>query len=81
MPGYGPEDERQRDGDRGDQDSDPYRTSEQQLLDIRLADVQRAERRGLGLAEKYEHGIKLVLMGNEEEYGKSIWDEELYVCS
>ena len=77
MPGYGPEDERQRDGDRGDQDSDPYRTSEQQLLDIRLADVQRAERCGLGLAEEDEQRIKLVLVGDEEENGKRVGDEEL----
>ena len=81
MPGHRPEYHRQRDCARSDKDRHPDRTPEQKLLDVRLADVEGAEWRGLGLAEKYEHGIKLVLMGNEEEYGKSIWDEELYVCS
>lgn len=81
MPGHRPEYHRQRDCARSDKDRHPDRTPEQELLDVRLADVESAEWRGLGLAEKYEHGIKLVLMGNEKEYGKSIWDEELYVCS
>ena len=77
MPGHRPEYHRQRDCARSDKDRHPDRTPEQELLDVRLADVESAEWRGLGLAEENENRVKLVLMRDEEENGEGVWDEEL----
>ena len=64
VPGHGPEDHGQRDGAGGDEDGDPDGAAEQQFLDVWLADAQRPEGCGLGLAEEDEHRIKLVLVGD-----------------
>ena len=75
VPGHGPEDHRERDGACGDEDGDPDGAAEEELLDIRLADVERPEGSGFGLAEEDEHRVELVLVGDEEENGERIWDE------
>ena len=77
MSGHGPEDHRERDGARRYQHGHPNRAPKEELLDVRLADVQRAEGRRLGLAEEDEHRIELVLVRNEEEDGDRVREEEL----
>lgn len=45
VPGHGPEDHRQRNGARRDEDGHPDRTANEELLDVRLSDMKRAEGR------------------------------------
>ena len=49
-----------------DERGDPQRPPDKKLLNIRFANTQGAERRGLGLAEEDEHRVQLVLVGDEE---------------
>ena len=77
MAGHGPEDEGQGRDARCDEDTDPYRAPDEQLLHIRLLDTEGAERRRLGLAEEDEHRIELVLVRDEEEDGDRVREEEL----
>ncbi len=77
MPGHCPEDHGERDGAGCDEDGDPDGAAEEKLLDVWLADAQRPEGCGLGLAEEDEDRVQLVLVRDEEENGERIWDEEL----
>ena len=64
MTGNRPEDHRECNGAGRDKNRDPDRAAEEELLDVWLADMQCAERCGLGLAEEDEHGVQLVLVRN-----------------
>ena len=77
MTGDRPEDHRECHSAGRDKNRDPDRAAEEELLDVWLADVQCAERCGLGLAEEDEHRIELVLVRDEEEDGDRVREEEL----
>lgn len=63
-----------------DERGDPECPPDEELLHVRLANAQRAERRGLGLAQEDKDGVQLVLVRNKEENGDGVWEEELLAC-
>ena len=62
MPGYSPEEQRERRYAGSDEDADPYCAPEEELLDVWLADAEGAERSRLGLAEEDKDGVEFVLV-------------------
>ncbi len=67
MPGNSPEQQCQSCDTDCDEDADPYGAAEQELLHIRLADAQRAERCRFRLSQKNEDWVQLVLVTDEEK--------------
>jgi hypothetical protein len=60
--GHSPEDERERSDEGSYENGHPDRTAQQELLDVRFANAQRAEWCRLRLSKKDEDGVELVLM-------------------
>lgn len=77
MAGYSPEKEGERSNKGHHKNGNPYRSTKQEFLDIRLAYAECTERGGLRLAEKDEDRIELILMRYEAEDGDGERDEKL----
>lgn len=60
-----------------DERGDPQRPSDEELLNVRLADAERTERCGLGLAQEDEDRVQFILMRNKEENGDAEWEKKL----
>lgn len=81
MSRHSPEYKRERCDTCAYEDHDPDCTADEQLLDVWLPYAEGAEGCRLGLAEKDQNWVQLVLVGNEEQNGDAEREEQLCTTS